>query len=646
MATAAISVAVCASAMEPYFKSDFDSTSDTPLDGWTCHGSGKTAKDTPLTQSLDLISSYFPEGSEAYKVLSFPGAEDAAYSNSTTVEGGKVEEWLVSPLINVPEHKDAVMLRFEEMAIGSIRPGDYDVYLSEGGTEPEDFTTSLHSGRPKGASNEIVSNTVCVPISGFGGKTIRIAFVNRSSGTCLLGFTGIKILDYYIDVRSRIPEFTSTEGPVETTFDLFVATPAECKGFNARLIVDGETPRESTCDADLSKQFKGEINFKPEFTLSFGQKKGYRLEVTPSDSSLPAFTYEGSTTCAEGFPGVCVMEEATGTWCPACVRGAAALARFSHDYPGQFFGIAVHERDPMTVEAYNTALKKESSISSFPAGWFNRTVRDDPMKTSHVERFVNERLASKVTIDKVFHHIKDGVEKITVFYSPQLCYDTDDACFRAVAVITEDNCKGTNARWNQKNGYSESTPERVGGEDWWPYFEFFSEKGSTIDSSEMEYDHVGWGIYNDYNGSGSDISNSWKAYVPQQYSITFDVPNQEKPNGAGVQNISNTAITVMLLDSRTGHVAGADRMEASEYSEGEPSGTGAIGTDSYTVSRDGEWIRVKGEQPATVEIFNMNGIRVGYKQIKNGETAIYMRDKSPLIIRITHDTHTDVRKLR
>lgn len=635
-----------ASALEPYYLSDFNAKSGTPLDGWSSHGTGKTAKDVALGSSFGALTSYFPEGSPAYRVLSFSDTPDAAYSNSTTKEGGKVNEWLISPAISIPEGKKALMLQYEELALGSIRPGDYSVLVSESESEPDDFTTVLLSRRPKGATNAIVSNTICVPLAGYEGKDIRVAFVNQSSGTFLLGFSGIGIYDYQVSVTSRIPEFMSAEGIADATFDVSITTPAKCAGFTASLTIDGDETLTFSSERDLSAGFSGEISFSPGITLTYGEKKSYRLEIVPADSSLPAYTYDRTVTCAEGFPGVCVMEEATGTWCPACVRGAASIEKFSHDYPGQFFGLAVHERDPMTVPEYNTPLKEQSHISSFPSGWFNRTVKDDPQMETLVSKYVSQRLPSKVEIDKVVRKTGDSIDRLTVYYSPQLCYDTKDADMRAVAVISEDHCKGETALWAQQNGYSGATPETVGGEDWWPYFEFFSDKGKMILPSEMEYNHVTWGIFNDYEGTGSDLSNEWKAYTPQQYSITFDIPYQTEKDGAGVQNLANTAVTVILLDGRTGTVIGADRMEAAKYT-GDGSGSYAVELPSpFRVSRHDNTILIVGEGKGSVEIYGTDGRMLGRDTIAEGILEIKGDFSiSPLIVRITTDTHTSIHKI-
>ena len=63
-----------------------------------------------------------------------------------------------------------------------------------------------------------------------------------------------------------------------------------------------------------------------------------------------------------------VGEEATGTWCGWCPRGAVALNWMDHDYEGYWQGIAVHNGDPMSDADYDNGLyyvtKKLISIFS------------------------------------------------------------------------------------------------------------------------------------------------------------------------------------------------------------------------------------------------------------------------------------------
>lgn len=62
-----------------------------------------------------------------------------------------------------------------------------------------------------------------------------------------------------------------------------------------------------------------------------------------------------------------LAEEATGTWCTWCPRGAVFMAKMKEDYPDDFIGIAVHNQDPMTLTSYNTGLTNLPGFSGFPS---------------------------------------------------------------------------------------------------------------------------------------------------------------------------------------------------------------------------------------------------------------------------------------
>lgn len=55
-----------------------------------------------------------------------------------------------------------------------------------------------------------------------------------------------------------------------------------------------------------------------------------------------------------------IGEEATGTWCQWCPRGAVALKNMHDKYDGFFQGIAVHNNDPMMNPYYNASIAPKS----------------------------------------------------------------------------------------------------------------------------------------------------------------------------------------------------------------------------------------------------------------------------------------------
>ena len=76
-------------------------------------------------------------------------------------------------------------------------------------------------------------------------------------------------------------------------------------------------------------------------------------------------------------PGkIVVGEEATGTWCGWCPRGAVFLEQMANDYSDHFVGVAVHNGDPMTVDTYDEAIG--GFISGYPSMLVDRGADIDP----------------------------------------------------------------------------------------------------------------------------------------------------------------------------------------------------------------------------------------------------------------------------
>ena len=71
-----------------------------------------------------------------------------------------------------------------------------------------------------------------------------------------------------------------------------------------------------------------------------------------------------------------VGEEATGTWCGWCPRGAVALNWMDNDYEGFWQGIAVHNGDPMVDATYDNGIA--GYISGYPSGLVDRGSVIDP----------------------------------------------------------------------------------------------------------------------------------------------------------------------------------------------------------------------------------------------------------------------------
>ena len=88
-------------------------------------------------------------------------------------------------------------------------------------------------------------------------------------------------------------------------------------------------------------------------------------------------TLSGSINPVVPAPGKMVIgEEATGTWCQWCPRGAVFMDQFETKYNQFWEGIAVHNGDPMTVVEYDSGIG--AFIGGYPSAIVDRGTEVDP----------------------------------------------------------------------------------------------------------------------------------------------------------------------------------------------------------------------------------------------------------------------------
>ena len=109
-----------------------------------------------------------------------------------------------------------------------------------------------------------------------------------------------------------------------------------------------------------------------DLTVTISNVNGVATDDDPSDDSKvisidPIVPAEGKMV---------VGEEATGTWCQWCPRGAVYMDLFEEQYGDYWVGIAVHNGDPMTDAVYDAGIG--GSIGGYPSALVDRGADVDP----------------------------------------------------------------------------------------------------------------------------------------------------------------------------------------------------------------------------------------------------------------------------
>ena len=174
-----------------------------------------------------------------------------------------------------------------------------------------------------------------------------------------------------------------------------------------------------------------------------------------------------------------IGEEATGTWCGWCPRGAVALNWMDKDYEGFWQGIAVHNGDPMTDATYDNAIG--NYIAGYPSGLVDRGSAIDPGAFSQdfIQRVVIPPHARITNGAK----IENNVLKVSL----NLNFTTPiNGNWRLACAVVEDSVTGTGPQYFQANYYSgggSGSLIDVDGTDW-------ANLGSNVNSNIMIYRHV------------------------------------------------------------------------------------------------------------------------------------------------------------
>ncbi len=211
-----------------------------------------------------------------------------------------------------------------------------------------------------------------------------------------------------------------------------------------------------------------------------------------ANDDIKTFTF---TPVVAGTDKMVIAEEATGTWCQWCPRGAVTLDNMHKDFDGFFQGIAVHNNDPMEVVPYDSVLG--IYVGGYPSALVDRMPEIDPLaiKKDFLQRIVLTPVA-KMKNGATYNSTTGQLDvSVTTTFKSAASGNYKLAC-----VIIEDSIKGTTAGYNQSNAYAGGSNGIMGG---------YETKPNPVPAAQMQYDHVAKAIAPDFNG----IPNAYPASV-------------------------------------------------------------------------------------------------------------------------------------
>ncbi|MEO8146457.1 MAG: Omp28-related outer membrane protein [Bacteroidia bacterium] len=230
-------------------------------------------------------------------------------------------------------------------------------------------------------------------------------------------------------------------------------------------------------------------------------------------------------------------EEATGTWCGWCPRGAVFMEYMKETYPGSFVGVAVHNADPMTVTAYDAGIGAFPGFSGYPSVIVNRTAIIDPsqLEGDFIDYISNAPavvITGTATLNSVTHALSVDV---TGTFSQNLSGD-----YRFLAIVEEDSVHATTSTYAQNNYYTGNAQGPMGG---------FESLPASVPAAQMYYEFVGRALLGGFGGQTGSLPGtitSGSAY-PYQFTST----------AAATWNPNKLSVAVVVIETSTNHVLNA-----------------------------------------------------------------------------------------
>lgn len=210
-------------------------------------------------------------------------------------------------------------------------------------------------------------------------------------------------------------------------------------------------------------------------------------------------------------PGKMVVgEEATGTWCQWCPRGAVFMDLYETKYQDFWAGIAVHNGDPMTVADYDTGIG--SLIGGYPSALVDRMGDVDPSGMSS-DFFTRLQTAPKATLlNGANWDPNTRVLNVSVRYTFS---SGANGNYKSACVLTEDDVTGTGAGWSQSNAYAGGNNGTMGGYESLP---------NPVPASQMVYNHVARAIAPSFTGMSGIFPASINSGDVHIVNYTFTLP--------------------------------------------------------------------------------------------------------------------------
>ena len=281
------------------------------------------------------------------------------------------------------------------------------------------------------------------------------------------------------------------------------------------------------------------IPFPADATVGEQEKTLTITKVNGLDNEAEEKTASGTLVTVKRKPKfVPLVEEATGTWCGWCPRGAVGLKMLNKTFRDDVVTVAVHSNDPMELPEYWL------NSSSFPSCQINRGEFVDPYYGSSdmpfgikldVEAAMRQYTIGEIAVNAEWTDASQTAIKVST--TTTFVEDVASSPYQIGYLLLEDKQTGTSSGWNQKNYFSGSTIND-------------SNLNSLVESPSMmqnvKYDHVPVATWKHETGVEGSLPATITSEAPMNYTYTLDISGNTR-----IQNKARLVVVALLLNKDT-----------------------------------------------------------------------------------------------
>lgn len=516
-------VGVSAFAQE-IFREDFEGT-DVPM-GWTQTTTGSDGG-FKVGSTTALGSQYFTPTNPGSNII---------LTNDDGCNCNKSAERLMSPSYDLTGYS------YLAIKTSIVFPGGFGETASFSASSDGGATWTPIGDVP--AYLSIDFNDLLVNLSDFAGQSdVMIALDYNDNGQWAYGVG----MDYFSIVEVPAVDAAAVEvvadayavsqSAVDASFILTNNGGATITALSGTVTFNGMATPFSVDGLSIGAFSEGEVNTGVSLTLPSNDP--YDIEVAfdmvngVADSELADNTVMATTIGVSRAPKhPLIAEEATGTWCQWCPRGAVFMDLMENDYPDDFIAIAVHgaQNDPMEYTPYIVGLDGIAGGLGFPSVGISRAEFVNP---SDMPDLIQDVLEEVVPFDVTLTNIElDTATRVLTGDLTVEVLSNLTTNMNLAYVITEDEVTGTGSLWAQVNAYSGGNNGPMGGYENLP---------NPVPAEDMVYEFVARTILPSFEGEAV-ASTTYTAGDVVTRSIEIELP-------ITVSDVNHLNFIALVMDS-------------------------------------------------------------------------------------------------